>query len=167
METLFQDIRYGIRSLLKQPTFTAIAIITIALGIGANTAIFSVVNAVILRPLPYADAERLVMFWGTTARDGNQEQPFSFADFNDIKQQATSFSAVTAVSPLWNFTLTGSSEPEPVQGQFVSHNLFDMLGVRPEKGRTFLADDDRTAKSGKCRVGWNRSSIGNAVSRHE
>jgi putative ABC transport system permease protein len=144
METLVQDIRYGLRSLLKQRTFTAIAIITIALGIGANTAIFSVVNAVILRPLPYADSERLVMFWETTARDGNQEQPFSFADFNDVKNQTKSFSAVTAVSPLWNFTLTGDGEPEPVQGQFISHNLFDMLGVRPEKGRTFLADDDRT-----------------------
>jgi len=143
METLLQDIRYGIRTLLKQPAFTAIAIITIALGIGANTAIFSVVNAVILRPLPYTDADRLMMLWSTTARDGNQEQPFSFADYGDVRTQAKSFSHVAAASPLWNFTLTGGGEPEPVQGLFVSQNLFDMLGAQPAFGRNFLADDDR------------------------
>ncbi|HEY8227373.1 MAG TPA: ABC transporter permease [Pyrinomonadaceae bacterium] len=144
MHTLIQDVRYGLRTLLKQPTFTAVAIITLALGIGANTAIFSVVNAVILRPLPYADADRLVMLWGTTAKDGNQEQPFSFADFDDLHSQSKSFTNLTAVSPIWNFTLTGGGEPEPVQGLFVSHDLFDMLGAKPESGRAFLADDDRT-----------------------
>ena len=138
METLWQDIRYGVRTLVKQPAFTLVAIITIALGIGANTAIFSVVNAVILRPLPYAEAERLVMLWGTTANDGNQEQPFSFGDFNDLRNQSKSFSTLAAASPLWNFTLTGGGEPEPIQGLFVSHDLFDMLGVRPEMGRAFL-----------------------------
>src|SRR5262245_15431100 len=100
MDTLLQDIRYGIRTSLKQPSFTAIAIITIALGIGANTAIFSVVNAVILRPLPYANAEQLAMLWSTTAKDGNQEQPFSFADFGDLRNNTKSFSAVGAASPL-------------------------------------------------------------------
>ncbi len=143
MQTLLQDIRYGFRTLLKQPSFTAIAIITIALGIGANTAIFSVVNAVILRPLPYPDAEQLAMLWGTTAKDGNQEQPFSFADFNDLRTQAKSFSSVAAASPLWSFTLTGGGEPEPIHGLFVSQNLFDMLGARPAIGRGFFADDDR------------------------
>ena len=143
MHTLLQDIRYGIRTLLKQPAFTAIAIITIALGIGANTAIFSVVNAVILRPLPYTDADRLMMLWSTTAKDGNQEQPFSFADYNDLRAQAKSFSTIAAASPLWNFTLTGGGEPEPIQGLWVSQNLFDTLGARPEIGRGFLADDDR------------------------
>lgn len=144
METLLQDIRYGVRTLVKQPAFTLVAIITIALGIGANTAIFSVVNAVILRPLPYAEAERLVMLWGTTANDGNQEQPFSFADFSDLRNQSKSFSTLAAASPVWNFTLTGGGEPEPTQGLFVSHDLFDMLGIRPEMGRAFLADDDRS-----------------------
>ncbi len=76
MTTLWQDIRYGLRGLLKHPTFTAISIITLALGIGANTAIFTVVNAVMLRPLPYPDSERLMMLWTTSAREGNQEQPF-------------------------------------------------------------------------------------------
>jgi len=143
METLIQDIRYGLRTLLKQPTFTAIAVVTIALGIGANTAIFSVVNAVILRPLPYPDADKLVMLWSTTPKDGNQEQPFSFADFNDVRAQAKSFSNIAAASPLWNFTLTGGGEPEPIQGLFVSQNLFEMLGARPAIGRGFLPDDDR------------------------
>src|SRR4029453_18443946 len=102
MHTLIQDIRYGFRTLLKQPTFSAVAIVTLGLGIGANTAIFSVVNAVVLRPLPYPDAERLVMLWGTTARDGNQEQPFSFADFNDLRNQTKSLPKCTALSPIWN-----------------------------------------------------------------
>jgi predicted permease len=138
---MLKDIRYGIRSLLKQPTFTLISILTLALGIGANTAIFSVVNAVVLRPLPYHDSDRLAMLW--TTKDTNLEQPFSFADYNDLKSQATSFSSVAAASPLWNFTLTGGGEPEPVQGMYVSASLFEMLKVAPERGRAFTADEDR------------------------
>ena len=141
MESLFKDIRYGLRSLLKHPTFTAIAIVTLALGIGANTAIFTVVNAVVLRPLPYQDSEQLAMLW--TTKDTNQEQPFSFADYSDLKSQAQSFSAIGAASPLWNFILTGDSEPEPIQGLYVSANLFELLRVAPEKGRGFTADEDR------------------------
>lgn len=147
METLIKDIRYGLRSLLKSPGFTAIAVMTLALGIGANTAIFSVVNAVVLRPLPYADADRLVMMWGTTARDGNQEQPISFADFNDLRTQTGSLTNISGVSPAWNFTLTGAGEPEPVQGLFVSASLFDLLKVSPQKGRTFTAEEDRIGGS--------------------
>ncbi|HET7114470.1 MAG TPA: ABC transporter permease, partial [Pyrinomonadaceae bacterium] len=142
MESLFKDIRYGLRSLLKHRTFTAISIVTLALGIGANTAIFTVVNAVVLRPLPYDDAERLAMLW--TTKDSNQEQPFSFADYNDLKSQAKSFSAIGAASPLWNFILAGDSEPEPIQGMYVSANLFELLRVAPERGRVFTVDEDRT-----------------------
>ncbi len=141
MESLFKDIRYGLRSLLKHPTFTAIAIVTLALGIGANTAIFTVVNAVVLGPLPYQDSEQLAMLW--TTKDTNQEQPFSFADYSDLKSQAQSFSAIGAASPLWNFILTGDSEPEPIQGLYVSANLFELLRVAPEKGRGFTTDEDR------------------------
>ena len=142
MESVFKDISYGLRSLLKHPTFTAIAIVTLALGIGANTAIFTVVNAVVLRPLPYQDPERLAMVW--TTKDVNQEQAFSFADYNDLKSQAKSFSALGGASPLWNFILTGDAEPEPIQGMYVSANMFDLLRVAPEKGRGFTADEDRT-----------------------
>jgi putative ABC transport system permease protein len=138
---MLKDIRYGLRSLLKHRTFTLISIVTLALGIGANTAIFTVVNAVVLRPLPYRDSDRLAMLW--TTKDANLEQPFSFADYNDLKAQATSFSSLAAASPLWNFTLTGGSEPEPVQGFYVSASLFELLKVAPEKGRAFTADEDR------------------------
>ncbi len=138
---MLKDIKYGLRSLVKHPTFTAIAIVTLALGIGANTAIFTVVNAVVLRPLPYQDPERLAMLWST--KDANQEQPFSFADYNDLKSQAKSFSTIAAASPLWNFTLTGNGEPEPVQGMYVSANLFELLRVAPERGRAFTSDEDR------------------------
>jgi putative ABC transport system permease protein len=142
MESVFKDISYGLRSLLKHKTFTAVAIVTLALGIGANAAIFTVVNAVVLRPLPYHDSERLAMLW--TTKDANQEQAFSFGDYNDLKSQAQSFSALGAASPLWNFVLSGDGEPEPIQGMYVSANLFEMLKVAPEKGRGFTAEEDRT-----------------------
>ena len=138
---MLKDIRYGLRSLIKHPTFTAIAIITLALGIGANTAIFTVVNAVVLRPLPFQDPERLAMIW--TTKDSNPEQSLSFADYNDLKSQTKTFSAVGAASPLWNFTLTGQGEPEPVQGMYVSANLFELLRVTPALGRGFTNDEDR------------------------
>src|SRR5690349_2649410 len=139
---MLKDLRYGLRSLIKHPTFTAVCIITLALGIGANTAIFTVVNAVVLRPLPFQDAERLAMIW--TTRDTNLEQPLSFADYNDLKNQTKSFSAVGAASPLWSFTLTGNGgEPEPLQGMYLSASLLELLHVAPERGRNFTAEEDR------------------------
>jgi putative ABC transport system permease protein len=139
---MLKDLRYGLRSLLKHPTFTAVCVVTLALGIGANTAIFTVVNAVVLRPLPFQDAERLAMIW--TTRDTNQEQPLSFADYTDLKNRTKAFSAVGAASPLWNFTLTGGgSEPEPLQGMYLSASLLELLRVSPERGRNFTAEEDR------------------------
>lgn len=138
---MLKDIRYGLRSLAKHPTFTVVCVLTLALGIGANTAIFTVVNAVVLRPLPFQDSERLAMIW--TTRNTNQEQPLSFADYNDLKNQAKTFSAVGAASPLWSFTLTGNGEPEPLQGMYVSASLFELLRVVPARGRIFTADEDR------------------------
>ncbi len=142
MNTLFQDLRYGARMLRKRWGFTAIAIMTLALGIGANTAIFSVVNAVVLRPLPYQDPERLVMLWGTNAKDGNGQQPASFAEFNDWKAEVRSCQALSA-SLLWSFVLTGGGEPEPIQGHYVSASLFQLLGVMPARGRAFSPEEDR------------------------
>ena len=138
---MLKDFRYGLRSLLKRPMFTAVCVVTLALGIGANTAIFTVVNAVVLRPLPFQEADQLAMIW--TTRDTNQEQPLSFADFNDLKNQTKSFSAVGAASPLWNFTLTGNGEPEPLQGMYLSASLLELLRVSPERGRNFTAEEDR------------------------
>src|ERR1051326_1810320 len=135
---MLKDFRYGLRSLLKRPMFTAVCVVTLALGIGANTAIFTFVNAVVLRPLPFQEADQLAMIW--TTRDTNQEQPLSFADFNDLKNQTKSFSAVGAASPLWNFTLTGNGEPEPLQGMYLSASLLELLRVSPERGRNFTAE---------------------------
>jgi predicted permease len=142
---MLKDVRYGLRSLLKHPTFTTVCIVTLALGIGANTAIFTVVNAVVLQPLPFQDADRLTMIW--TTRDTNQEQPLSFADYNDLRSQTKSFSAVGGASPLWNLTLTGTGEPEPLQGMFVSANMFELLRVAPARGRNFTSDEDRVGGS--------------------
>src|SRR5262245_5309138 len=138
---MIKDIRYGLRSLVKHPTFTAVCIVTLALGIGANTAIFTVVNAVVLRPLPFQDSERLAMIW--TTKDTNQEQPLSFGDYTDLRNQTRTFSAVGAASPLWSFTLTGNGEPEPLQGMYVSASLFELLRVAPARGRLFTAEEDR------------------------
>src|SRR4026208_287459 len=138
---MLKDIRYGLRSLIKHPTFTVVSIVTLALGIGANTAIFTVVNAVVLRPLPFQDGDRLAVVW--TTKDTNQEQALSFADYNDLKNQTKTFSAVGGASPLWNFTLTGSGGPEPLQGMYVSASLFELLRVAPVRGRNFTNDDDR------------------------
>ena len=139
---MLKDLRYGLRSLIKHPTFTLVCVVTLALGIGANTAIFTVVNAVVLRPLPFQDADRLAMIW--TTRDTNQEQPLSFPDYNDLKNQTKSFSAVGAASPLWNFTLTtGGDEAEPLQGMYLSASFLELLRVAPERGRNFTAEEDR------------------------
>lgn len=154
---MLKDIRYGLRSLIKHPTFTVVCIATLALGIGANTAIFTVVNAVVLRPLPFQDGDRLAMVW--TTKDTNQEQPLSFADYNDLKNQTKTFSAVGAASPLWNFTLTGDGEPEPLQGMYVSANLFELLRVVPERGRNFTSDEDRVGGTPVAIIGhalWER-----------
>jgi len=143
MRRLLQDLRYGIRMMLKAPGFTAAAVVTLALGIGANTAIFSVVNAVLLRPLPFKESDRLALLWSTNAREGNLQQPHSLPDFNDLRQQNKSFSEIAAASPLWFFVLAGGSEPEQIQGQWVSANLFPMLGVAPQLGRVFLPEEDQ------------------------
>src|SRR5438105_1510609 len=141
METLFKDIRYGIRGLLKRPGFTAIVVITLALGIGANTAIFSVVNAVLLRPLPYEDPSRLVVVH--EGKEGNSWTTVAYDDFNDFRDRQKSFDQVAAFSAPWIFNLTGAGEPAQFNGQYVSANLFSMLGVGPIEGRDFVSDEDR------------------------
>ena len=138
MGTLLQDIRYAIRLLLKRPGFTAIAILALALGIGANTAIFSVVNAVLLRPLPFNESDRLVWFWEVQPK--LDKAPFSPADFLDYQTQNQSFEEVTAIRNL-SFNLTGGDQPERINGALVSANFFSLLRAAPERGRTFLPED--------------------------
>jgi putative ABC transport system permease protein len=139
---LGQDIRYALRMLAKNPAFTAIAVVALALGIGANTAIFSVVNAVLLRPLPFKHPEQLVMLWENAAHLGFPKDTPSPANFLDWQKQAQSFTGMAAMVER-SFNLTGVGEPERLEGRRISANLFDLLGVPALLGRTFVADDDR------------------------
>lgn len=139
METLLKDIRYGIRGLLKRPGFTVVAIITLALGIGANTAIFSVVNAVVLRPLPYAEPDRLVTLWETMP--GSDRRSVAPGNFVDWRTQNKSFQDMAATFYA-NFNLTSDGEPERIDGATITSNLMSLLGASAQLGRTFQPDDD-------------------------
>jgi putative ABC transport system permease protein len=139
MEALFKDIRYALRSLWQRPGFLITAVITLALGIGANTAIFSVVNAVVLRPLPYAEPDRLVMLWETIA--GNDKRSVAPGNFVDWRQQNATLADTAAVFG-GNFNLTADGEPERIDGATITSNLMRVLGVGAQLGRTFQPDDD-------------------------
>ncbi len=142
MQTLWQDLRFGARMLMKKPGFTLIAVLTLALGIGANTAIFSVVNAVLLQPLPFAKADELVEIY--RAPGGEETWPFPPAAFLNLKSRNTVFTDIGAfdVREL-PATLTGLGEPERLLGFKVSANIFALLGVTMRLGRTFLPEEDR------------------------
>jgi putative ABC transport system permease protein len=143
MDTLKQDIRYGVRMLLKTPGFTVVAIIALALGIGANTAIFSVVNSVLLRPLQFSDPGRLVQVWESSAKKG--EIPASYPNFADWRDQSQVFDHVVAYSDR-SFNLMGVNQPERLQGEIVSPAFFTTLGIKPIAGRLFSADEDQPGK---------------------
>ena len=139
---LGQDIHYGLRILRKNPAFTAIAVIALALGIGANSAIFSVVNAILLKPLPYKNPDQLVMIWEKATHLGFPKDTPPPANFLDWRQQSTVFEGMAATS-YRSFNLTGIGEPERLDGRRVSANLFDILGVKPIVGRTFVPEEDK------------------------
>ncbi len=140
MSTVYKDVQYAIRMFLKSLGFTAVAILTLALGIGANTAIFSVVNAVLLRPLPFRDPSRLVMLY--------EQMPTipvlgpSYENFVDWRDQSTSYEGVALVRNT-TFNLTGAGDPERLAGQMASANFFPLLGINTMQGRTFLPEEDR------------------------
>ena len=138
---LGQDLRYAARTLRKSPGFTIVAALTLALGIGANTAIFSVVDAVILRPLPYPEPARLVELWGNVKRAKVERRGASFPDYVDWRAQSRSFEAMAAFDS-GTMTLTGVDEPERIHAEFVSQPYFDLLGMRPALGRTFRPEED-------------------------
>ena len=143
MDTLFQDLRYAFRMLLKRPGFTAVAVLALALGIGANSAIFSVVNGVVLRALPYKDPESLMMVWSLLqAPAGSQEFPVSAADFTDWRDQNQVFEQIAAFHSQ-PFNITGAGEPEFLGGVRASANLFSLLGIEAKLGRTFLPEEDQ------------------------
>jgi hypothetical protein len=140
MNSLLQDLKYGLRMLRRNPGFTAVAIITLALGIGANTAIFSVVNAVLLRALPYKDADQLVMIWETEPSAPGQTFPDTGPDFKDWLGQNKVFQGMAA-GTIDNATLTGAGEPLKISGAEVWPGIFKMLGVEPHRGRAFASDE--------------------------
>jgi putative ABC transport system permease protein len=139
---LWQDLRYGLRTLVKNPGFTAVAVIALALGIGANSAIFSVVNTVLLRPLPYKDPDRLVMVWEDDTKAGYPRDTPAAANYIDWRDQNQVFEGMAAMTDQ-SFNLTGSGDPERINGKLVSANLFPLLGVEPQLGRAFSPEEDR------------------------
>ena len=144
MRSFVQDLRYAVRSLVKQPCFTIVALVTLALGIGANTAIFGVVNAVLLRPLPYREPPRVVMMWSHWI---NWNRTWlSEPELADYRAQASSLEDVSAFQ-YTSFNLTGIVEPQRVRAATVQASLFDALGVQPILGRVFTADEDRPGRA--------------------
>ncbi|MCI0404212.1 MAG: ABC transporter permease [Acidobacteria bacterium] len=139
METFRQDLRYSVRQLARSPGFTTVALLTLALGIGANTAIFSVVNAVLLRELPFKDPDQLVWVW--SVRPERNDVPFTLPEFIDYQEQSRTVDQLAALS-LWSASLTGRGDAERLQGARVSANLFRLLGVNAFLGRTLLPEDD-------------------------
>jgi putative ABC transport system permease protein len=157
VETLWQDLRYGLRGLRKNPGFTAVAVLTLALGIGANTAIFSIVSGVLLRKPPVREPDRVVMVLSINRAKGwgyGPEHPASAPDFLDWRQESHSFEEMAAIAPWGDFSLTGEGEPQRVAGTQVSANFFHLLGVNPSLGRTFAEGEDQRGRDHVAIVGY-------------
>jgi predicted permease len=154
MSAFSQDLRYAFRALLARPGFSIVAVLSLAIGIGANSAIFSVASALLLRPLPYANADRQVILWNTSPGLGITEDWFSTAQYFDIKNGTQSFEDV-AIAIGANSNLTGDGEPERIGTIRMSSNLLPMLGVRPFLGNLFGLDDDQPGKTGKVLLGYS------------
>src|SRR5215218_9147417 len=147
MRTLLQDVRYAVRTLLKSPGFTLVAVLALALGIGANTAIFSVVKAVLLSPLPYPDSGRLVWVREVNAGSDIMDEPASMPNYNDWRTQSRSFDGVAAFGYAGGTLTDGDREPERVSGMSTSANFFQVVGVAPALGRGFLPEEEATGKN--------------------
>jgi len=146
VESVVKDVRYAVRSLIKTPVFTIAALLALTLGIGCTTAIFSLVNAVMLRSLPFQNPDRLVLLWGNVQRQKVERRGNSYPDYLDWKAQSASFEGMAAYFD-GSFTLTGVDEPERISGEWVSAGYFELLGVEPIQGRTILADEDRVGNA--------------------
>src|SRR6266545_3849544 len=147
MQTLLQDLRYGARMLLTKPGFTLIAVLTLALGIGANTTIFSVINSLLLKPIPFPDPDRLVLVWESQAKDPQSRNIVSAPNFQDWQRQNDVFASLAIFDSAGKgYNLSGGGEPERVSGVRVSASFFEVLGVKPRRGRTFLPDEETPGK---------------------
>jgi hypothetical protein len=156
MEALLQDLRYGFRMLVKSPAFTAIAILTLALGIGANTALFSVVNGVLLNPLAYPHSGQLVALYGKTP--GFDQAPIAYLNFLDWQRDTQTFSSM-AIYRNQDYNFIGTGEAERLSGYMISADFFSTLGVRPILGRSFGDDDDHAGAAPVVILGggfWKR-----------
>jgi macrolide transport system ATP-binding/permease protein len=141
LETFAQDLRFSLRMMGKNPGFTAVAVLTLALGIGANTAMFSAVDAVLIRPLPYRDADRLVMIWDDTGQIGESKYFSSPAEWSEWQRHNTVFTDIAASQPE-NLTFSGDVEPEELPGRKVTANFWTVLAVKPLLGRIFTEEED-------------------------
>jgi len=162
MGTLLTDLRYGLRNLWRRPGLAIIAMVTLALGIGANSAIFSVVNAIVLRPLPYPDSDQLMAIWGNLHRTGLEEIELSAPEFTDFRDQCKSFDQIAAYN-VQGFNLTAEIEPERLRGALVSANLFTTLKREAALGRNFLPQEDQFGHDQVAILGnalWQRRFAG-------
>jgi len=148
MESLFQDLKYGFRMLLKHPGFSAVAVIALALGIGANTAIFSVVNAVLLRPLPFPESDRLMVIYETRLDRGGSRASVSYPNFSDWRDQNTVFESMSTYRTT-DLVLTGVGDPARLQAGVVNADLFSLLRATPIAGRLFRPEEDKQGDSGR------------------
>ncbi|HYL97063.1 MAG TPA: ABC transporter permease, partial [Terriglobales bacterium] len=169
MDTLLQDIRYALRTLRRSRGFAAVAVITLALGIGANTAMFSIVNAVLLRPVPYNNPERLLKIY--TSMPQFTEASVSYPNFLDWQRRSRSFDLMAAYRHD-SFNLTRQANPERLRGEMASATIFPLLGIKPIIGRTFSEDEDRrgaapvvvlTSSLWKKRFGANPKVLGSSI----
>jgi putative ABC transport system permease protein len=144
-DEMFQDLRYGARMLLRQRAFTIAAVIALALGIGANTAVFSVVNAVLLRPLPYQNSDRMALIWGNFLTFSMERLPAKAAEYLDYRDQTRSFEAVAAFSTA-DFNFTGAQQPARIAGASVTANLFPMIGAKAAQGRLISPEENQTGR---------------------
>ena len=147
MDTLFSDIRYAIRNLVKRPGFTAIAILTLAVGIGANSTIFSAVNALLLKPLPFPELDRVVTIWDKVPTRGVEHNEVAFPNYIDWRDQNQSFEKL-ALYRWWSANLTGVEPPERIQGFLVTGNFLDVIGTKPIMGRGFLEHENQPGSDG-------------------
>jgi len=175
LDAFGRDLRYAVRMLRRNPAFASAVVLTLALGIGANTAIFSVYDAVLLKPLPYSDPERIVMLWEKQARNGNLGT-VAPANFVDWRAQTSSFSEMAAINSNPNFILTGHGEPARLIGAAVSSNFFRLLGSRMRLGRDFLDEEDQPGKdrvailsyiAWQHRLGGNPDVLGRSVTLND
>jgi len=173
MSTIWQDLRYAIRMLAKSPGFTAVAVLTLALGMGATTAIFSAVNSILFEPLPYPHAGRVAMILEISA-DGSHNQG-TFGMYRGLAERTRTFDAIAALKP-WRPTMAGAGQPEKLDGQRVSASYFQVLGVSPIAGRDFQSSDDRlngpnvvilSDRLWQRRFGGDRAIIGHEITLDE